>query len=247
MPHRLEFSVLHLSDLVVRFGKAETDRNVLNSVSVTFAPGSSTAIMGASGSGKSTLLNCAAGLLAPTSGRVLLDDLDLGSSDQATRDRVRRENFGYIYQEYNLIDALSVIQNVQLPTFFTQGKLTEQEALASLESVGMQEFSRRLPASLSGGQRQRVAIARALAVPRRVVFADEPTGALDSRTSRDVVHELTKLTQLGTALVLVTHDAVVASAMDRILILQDGHIVRELPGGDPFAASQAFTEITAAA
>ncbi|HYF71670.1 MAG TPA: ABC transporter ATP-binding protein [Nocardioides sp.] len=201
----------------------------LRSVSLSLRAGSFTAVMGPSGSGKSTLLNTAAGLDTPTSGQVLIGDVDIStmSADQLTR--FRREHVGFVFQAYNLIGHLTVAENVQLPVRLSgrEPDLARQAEL--LASVGLTGMADRLPGELSGGQAQRVAIARALINRPTVVFADEPTGALDSRTGAQVLQVLRATAErLGQTVVLVTHDPQVAAAADRVLFLADGRLVDQL-------------------
>ncbi|UFU08181.1 ABC transporter ATP-binding protein [Ruania halotolerans] len=201
----------------------------LRSVSLALIPGSSTAVMGPSGSGKSTFLNCAAGLDAPTSGQVFIGDTDLTtlSPDQVTR--LRRSQIGFVFQSYNLIEHLSVAENVQLPLLLDGRRADPQWQQFLLTAVGLDGIAERLPSELSGGQRQRVAIARALIARPTVVFADEPTGALDARTGAEVLEVLrTTARRLNQTLVLVTHDAQVASTADEVLFLADGSFVSHL-------------------
>ncbi|MGH3240025.1 MAG: ABC transporter ATP-binding protein, partial [Spirillospora sp.] len=167
---------------------AEGNRVVaLDGVSVSLPAGSFTAVMGPSGSGKSTLLQCAAGLDRPTEGRVFVDGAELTGDGEAELTRFRRERIGFVFQQFNLLPTLTVMQNVVLPLKLAGRKVDRREARAVLERVGLGERLGHLPSELSGGQQQRVAIARALVTKPRVVFADEPTGALDTRSARDVL------------------------------------------------------------
>ena len=215
--------MLKTVDLSKRFGG---NNLVLDGVSVAFDEASVTAIMGPSGSGKTTLLHCLSGMLRATSGKVLLDGVDITGLGRRRLEALRRTSFGFIFQDYNLIDALTAVQNVRLPSLFGGAEVTEPRVREMLALVGLSGLENRYPAELSGGQRQRVAIARALAAERRVVFADEPTGALDSASRREVLEHFAALP----AVVVVTHDPTVAAAASRVLFLYDGVIVDDRSG-----------------
>ncbi|GIG24575.1 ABC transporter ATP-binding protein [Cellulomonas denverensis] len=203
--------------------------DALAGVSLTLAAGSFTAVMGPSGSGKSTLLNCAAGLDRPTAGQVLIGDADLTALSPDAVTRLRRDRIGFVFQAYNLIGHLTVAENVALPLLLG-GREPDPELRAWLmAAVGLVGMEYRLPGELSGGQAQRVAIARALITRPAVVFADEPTGALDSQTGAQVLAVLRDTASaLGQTLVLVTHDPQVAAAADRVLFLADGRLAGHL-------------------
>lgn len=198
-------------------------------VSVTLPTGSFTAVMGPSGSGKSTLLNIAAGLDTPSAGRVVVGDREIGTLSADALTRFRREHVGFVFQAYNLIGHLSVRDNIELPMVLA-GRAAEPAWLAELVgSVGLTGLEQRRPGELSGGQAQRVAIARALLPRPDVVFADEPTGALDSRTGAQVLGVLRDTARrLAQTVVVVTHDPRVAAAADRVLFLADGRLVGHL-------------------
>lgn len=201
----------------------------LRGVSLALPRGSFTAVMGPSGSGKSTLLNCAAGLDSPTSGRVIVGEHEIGYLSPDALTRFRREQVGFVFQAYNLIGHLDVVDNIRLPMTLAR-RAPEPGWLAEvIDAVGLTGLERRLPGELSGGQAQRVAIARALLPRPTVVFADEPTGALDSRTGAQIL-ELLRSTarRLGQTVVLVTHDPGVAAGADRVLFLADGRLVDHL-------------------
>lgn len=201
----------------------------LQDISLAIKPGAFTAVMGPSGSGKSTFLNLAAGLDTPTSGQVVIGDTVITelSSDAVTR--FRRRHIGFVFQSYNLIGHLTVGENIQLPMLL-DGRRPDKEWQNTLtDSVGLSGMTDRLPSEISGGQAQRVAIARALITRPTVIFADEPTGALDRRTGEqvlDVLHNAAK--QFAQTLVLVTHDPHVASTADEVLFLADGRLSGEL-------------------
>ncbi|GAA1803630.1 ABC transporter ATP-binding protein [Actinomadura chokoriensis] len=206
---------------------AEGNRVVaLDGVSLSLPAGSFTAVMGPSGSGKSTLLQCAAGLDRPTEGRVFVDGAELTGGGEAALTRFRRQRIGFVFQQFNLLPTLDVLQNTVLPLKLAGRKVDRAAARAVLERVGLGDRLGHLPAELSGGQQQRVAIARALVTRPRVVFADEPTGALDTRSARDVLHLLREsVRESGQTVVMVTHDPVAASFAGSVLYLADGRIV----------------------
>lgn len=203
---------------------------ILRGVDLSLEAGTMTAIMGPSGSGKSTLLNCLAGLLRPTGGRVCFEGVDLVRAPARELDRLRRTDFGFVFQSYNLIEALNAEQNVLLPTLFTRLPLTSRDARRALADVDLDGLEHRHPDQLSGGQRQRVAIARAMAVRRKVLFADEPTGALDTDAGAAVMDDLVRLSESGTAVVVVTHDPVVAAYASEVVFLRDGRVVDTAAG-----------------
>jgi putative ABC transport system ATP-binding protein len=202
----------------------------LAGVDAAFARGTFTAVMGPSGSGKSTLLQTAAGLDRPTSGRVWVGDTELSRLSETKLTELRRDRIGFVFQAFNLIGALTVEENILLPSKLS-GSWPDRQWLASVvERVGLTQRLSHRPAQLSGGQQQRVAIARALAVRPDVVFADEPTGALDTQTAGEVLALLRSMVdEFGQTVVMVTHDPVAASYADRVLVLADGRIVRDLP------------------
>lgn len=201
----------------------------LQGISLGIRPGAFTAIMGPSGSGKSTFLNLAAGLDTPTSGQVLIGDTDLTRLSMDAVTRFRRRHVGFVFQAYNLVGHLTVGENIQLPMLLDGRRPDEQWQRELVDSVGLTGMTERLPSELSGGQAQRVAIARALVTRPTVVFADEPTGALDRRTGDQVLAVLRDAAErFAQTLVLVTHDPHVAAAADNALFLADGRLVGEL-------------------
>lgn len=201
----------------------------LHDVSLAIQPGSFTAVMGPSGSGKSTFLNCAAGLDTPTSGRVVIGGTDLTGLSQDAVTRFRRQHIGFVFQAYNLVGHLTVAENIRLPLQL-DGRRPEPQWQRNLTAaVGLAGKEDQLPGELSGGQAQRVAIARALIAGPTVVFADEPTGALDRATGDQVLQVLRSTAdRLGQTLVVVTHDPRVAAVADTVLFLADGHFAGEL-------------------
>ncbi|WP_067830998.1 ABC transporter ATP-binding protein [Actinomadura kijaniata] len=198
----------------------------LDGVSLALPAGSFTAVMGPSGSGKSTLLQCAAGLDRPTEGRVYVDGAELAGGGEAALTRFRRERIGFVFQRFNLLPTLTVMQNVTLPLKLAGRRVDRRRARSILERVGLGDRLHHRPAELSGGQQQRVAIARALVTEPKVVFADEPTGALDTRSAREVLALLQESVRVyGRTIVMVTHDPVAASHADQVLFLADGRLV----------------------
>ncbi|MGW1506162.1 ABC transporter ATP-binding protein [Streptomyces mirabilis] len=216
----------------------------LANVSLTLAPGTFTAVMGPSGSGKSTLLQCAAGLDRPTSGRVFVDGGEMAAGSEAKLTRFRRERIGFVFQHFNLLPMLTVLQNVTLPLRLAGRKIDRARCRTVLERVGLGDRLDHLPSQLSGGQQQRVAIARALVTEPRVVFADEPTGALDTRSARDVLKLLQEsVRSYGQAVVMVTHDPVAASYADSVLFLADGQLVGMMERPTAEAVAERMTHL----
>jgi putative ABC transport system ATP-binding protein len=220
-------SVLELRDVSRVHGSGETAVHALRAVSLNVAAGELVAVMGPSGSGKSTLLSLAGGLDSPTSGTVLIEGIDLAGLSRHELAAVRRRSAGYVFQDLNLIPALTAAENVALPRELdgVRPRAVRGEALAALEEVGLVELADRFPDELSGGQQQRVAIARALVGPRRLVLADEPTGALDSVAGELVLKLLRSRCDAGASGVLVTHEARHAAWADRVVFLRDGIMV----------------------
>jgi len=240
--HRAQHAPIHpssaapavvLDDITRTYASRAGEVHALRGVTHTFAAHSFTAIMGPSGSGKSTLLQCAAGLDLPTSGRVRVGGVDLDGLTEVQLTELRRDTMGFVFQAYNLLPALTAHDNVALPLRLAgrpPGRSTVRDAL---DRVGLAAQHHRRPSELSGGQQQRVSIARALVARPDVVFADEPTGALDRSTGRQVL-ELVRSTvdQEGLTVVMVTHDPVAASYADSVLFLEDGQVVGHLVGAD---------------
>jgi putative ABC transport system ATP-binding protein len=219
--------VLRVEGLTRIHGEGASAVTALDAVSMQVAVGELVAVMGSSGSGKSTLLHLAGGLDSPTSGEVSVEGTALSSLSRTQLAALRRRSIGYVFQELNLIPALTAAENVALPRELdgTKVKAARTEALAALEEVGLADLADRFPDELSGGQQQRVAIARALIGPRRLLLADEPTGALDSLTGEDVLRLIRARCDAGAAGVLVTHDARHAAWADRVVFLRDGRVV----------------------
>lgn len=202
----------------------------LNDVSLTVERGTFLAVMGPSGSGKSTLMHCAAGLDAPTGGSVRIDGQEIGGLNENRRTELRRERVGFVFQSYNLVPSLSVADNITLPLRLA-GRAPDRQWLHTLtERVGMADRLSHRPAELSGGQQQRAAIVRALVAKPAVVFADEPTGALDLRSAHEVLELLRELVdELGQTVVMVTHDPAAAAQAHEALVMADGRVVDTLP------------------
>ncbi|WP_445028612.1 ABC transporter ATP-binding protein [Streptomyces sp. SAS_270] len=216
---------LRLVKVSKTYGSAENAVTALDGVTLSLARGSFTAIMGPSGSGKSTLLQCAAGLDRPDSGIVRVDGAEMTGSGEAQLTKFRRNRIGFVFQQYNLLPTLTVAQNTVLPLKLARRRVDRARVREVLTSVGLGDRLGHLPDQLSGGQRQRVAIARALVTEPSVIFADEPTGALDTRSARDVLSLLQEAVRLhGRTVVMVTHDPVAASYADSVVFLADGRI-----------------------
>jgi putative ABC transport system ATP-binding protein len=222
------------ADLVVaqgltrQYGEGEAAVHALAGVSTSFPTGEFTAIMGASGSGKSTLMHCLAGLDRPTAGTVHLDGTEITKLDDARLTELRRDKIGFIFQSFNLVPVLTAQENILLPLSIA-GREPDQEWIDRLVGiVGLQDRLTHRPAELSGGQQQRVAVARALASRPAIVFADEPTGNLDSKTSEEVLQLLRhSVDEFGQTIVMVTHDHDAAQVADRLVTLQDGRIISD--------------------
>ncbi|MEU8525618.1 MULTISPECIES: ABC transporter ATP-binding protein [Streptomyces] len=225
------------------------DVRALDGVELAFPAGSFTAVMGPSGSGKSTLLQCAAGLDRPTSGRVEVGGVALEGLSERRLTLLRRDRIGFVFQSFNLLPSLTAAQNVALPLRLAGRRPSRAEVRGALERVGLGARAGHRPGELSGGQQQRVAIARALITRPAVLFGDEPTGALDTATSRDVLGMLRELVDReGQTIVMVTHDPVAASYADRVVFLVDGRVHGELtsPTAQQVATRMATLETGAA-
>ena len=220
-------SVLELRGVHRTHGRGEATVLALRGVSLSVRPGELVAVMGPSGSGKSTLLNLAGGLDAPTEGEVAVEGTVLGGLGRKALAALRRRRIGYVFQDLNLLPSLTAAENVALPLELdgVRPRRVRAQALAALDEVGLADLAHRFPDEMSGGQQQRVAIARALIGDRRLVLADEPTGALDSHTGEAVLKLLRARVDAGAAGVLVTHEARHAAWADRVIFLRDGEIV----------------------
>ncbi|MEU3723103.1 ABC transporter ATP-binding protein [Streptomyces sp. NPDC031705] len=213
------------------YGQGETQVVALDNVSVDFAQGQFTAIMGPSGSGKSTLMHCVAGLDTFSSGSVRIGDTELGSLKDKQLTQLRRDKIGFIFQAFNLLPTLTALENITLPMDIAGRKADKQWLDTVVDMVGLSGRLSHRPTQLSGGQQQRVAVARALAARPEIIFGDEPTGNLDSRSGAEVLGFLrNSVRELGQTVVMVTHDAVAASYADRVIFLADGRIVDEMYG-----------------
>ena len=221
-------AIVSAANLTRRYGAGEVAVDALREVSVDFAPARFAAIMGPSGSGKSTLMHILAGLDRPTSGTVTLDGVELGTLDDRALTLLRRERVGFIFQTFNLLPILDARENILLPLSIAGRSVDDAWFDELVDAVGIRDRLHHRPAQLSGGQQQRVAVARALVSRPAVVFADEPTGNLDSRASGEVL-ELLRLAvdRVGQTGVMVTHDAHAAAHSDRLVVLADGRIVRD--------------------
>lgn len=224
-------NVITLSNLIKKYRMEDIETTVLNQVSLTVESGEMLAIMGASGSGKSTLMNILGLLDKPCAGDYWLQHRNVAKLADNELAQIRNERIGFVFQQFNLLPRLTAIQNVALPLTYRREKLssaqTHQRALAALQRVNMQSFAHHRPTQLSGGQQQRVAIARALVGNPHVILADEPTGALDSKTGQAIMALFLTLHQEGRTLILITHDQQIASACQRKIVLSDGHIIAE--------------------
>ena len=228
-----------------RYGEGETAVDALGGVSLEVARGRLTAIMGPSGSGKSTLMHILAGLDRPTSGEVMLAGADITRMNDTELTRLRREHIGFVFQFFNLLPMLTAEENVVLPLELAGARPDRDWVDALLDATGLGARRRHRPAELSGGQQQRVAIARALVSQPTVVFADEPTGNLDSSMSAEILALLREsVSELGQTTVMVTHDAHAAAIADRVLFLADGHIVRDLGPSSAHTILDTLEEVT---
>jgi len=211
------------------YGSGETRVTALDAVDVEIETGRFTAIMGPSGSGKSTLMHCLAGLDSVTSGQVWIGDTELSALSDKKLTQLRRDAVGFVFQAFNLVPTLSALENITLPLDIAGRKPDQQWLDTVIDTVGLRDRLRHRPSELSGGQQQRVACARALASRPTIVFADEPTGNLDSRSGAEVLGFLRRsVDEFGQTIVMVTHDPGAASYADRVLFLADGRIVDEM-------------------
>jgi putative ABC transport system ATP-binding protein len=230
-------SFLDLRQVSKSYGEGSTLVHALDDVTLSVEPGQLVAVMGPSGSGKSTLLTIAGSLEEPTSGEVLIDGRSLVSMSRNDKSRLRRRTIGFVFQDFNLLAGLTAVENVSLPLEL-DGIPTRRArvmALSALEGVGIVERAEHYTDELSGGERQRVAIARAIVGDRRLLLADEPSGALDSANGEAVMKMIRDACKQGVAAVVVTHDAHLASWADWVLFLKDGHVVDQTAPGTPDA------------
>ena len=220
-------NVLELRSISKVYGRGAAEVQALRDISLTVAGGSMVAVMGPSGSGKSTLLTIAGTLEEPSTGAVLVNGQDVAAMSGGAKARVRRRTIGYVFQDFNLLPGLTAAENVSLPLELdgTSARRAHLAGLKALEDLGLGDLARRFPDELSGGERQRVAIARAVVGERSLLLADEPSGALDSVNAEGVMRLIHTYCKRGTAAVVVTHDAQLASWADRVVFLRDGRIV----------------------
>ncbi|MEP6762486.1 MAG: ABC transporter ATP-binding protein [Sporichthyaceae bacterium] len=238
-------TVLRIENLTRVHGHGESEVHALRGVSLSVQSGELVAVMGPSGSGKSTLLTIAGGLDSPTSGEVTIEGIVLGSLNRKQLAQLRRRSVGYVFQDFNLIPALTAAENVALPRELDgdSNRAARKLAQQALDEVGIGELADRFPDDMSGGQQQRVAIARAVVGDRRLVLADEPTGALDTETGEQVLRLLRARCDAGAAGVLVTHEARHAAWADRVVFLRDGLVIDEI--GPPSAVESLLDTSTA--
>ncbi|WP_329306772.1 ABC transporter ATP-binding protein [Streptomyces sp. NBC_01260] len=231
-------AAVRLRSVTRSYGRKSGAVTALDGVSLDIPRGTFTAVMGPSGSGKSTLLQCTAGLDRPTGGRVFLGDTELTGLSERRLTLLRRSRIGFVFQAFNLLPSLTAEQNVALPLRLAGRRPKRGEVLDVLERVGLRERAGHRPGELSGGQQQRVALARALVTRPDVLFGDEPTGALDTTTGREVLSMLRTMADGGQTVIMVTHDPVAASCADRVLFLADGRVQGELhsPAAEQIAA-----------
>ena len=232
--------LIELKDIYKIYPMGEETVHALDGVNITIDQGEFVAIVGSSGSGKSTAMNIIGCLDVPTSGTYHLGGVDVSTMEDDQQADIRNKMLGFIFQQYNLIPKLSVLENVELPLLYAgvPADQRRERAIRSLERVGLADKKKNLPSQLSGGQQQRVSIARALAGDPSVILADEPTGALDSKTGREVLGFLKKLNREGDTVVLITHDNSIAVKADRIIRLQDGKVIYDGDAHDPRAVVQ---------
>ena len=239
--------LIKLEHIYKTYRMGDTDINALDDISLEIFPGEFVAIVGQSGSGKSTCMNIIGCLDVPTSGSYFLQGVDVSTMRDDEQAGIRNIMLGFIFQQYNLIPKLNLLENVELPLLYAGVSAAErrERALHNLEKVGLAEKAQNLPKQLSGGQQQRVSIARALAGNPKVILADEPTGALDSRTGREVLGFLQKLHAEGATIVLITHDNSIARQAERIIRLADGRIIYDGAADAPQAVVTAESEVDA--
>ena len=238
-------AVVEAKEITRRYGEGDTAVDALRGCSIDVRRGELSAVMGPSGSGKSTLMHILAGLDRPTSGAVSIDGTDITALGDAELTKLRRKHIGFIFQFFNLLPMLTAEENIVLPLELAGGKIDKAWVDEVIKKIGLDDRRGHRPSELSGGQQQRVAIARALISKPTVVFADEPTGNLDSSTSAEILEILRdSVTTYGQTTVMVTHDANAAAIADRVLFLADGCIVRELRGANAHDILEAMDEVS---
>jgi putative ABC transport system ATP-binding protein len=239
-------TVVVARDVTRRYGEGETAVDALRGVSVEVPKGRLTAVMGPSGSGKSTLMHILAGLDKPTSGSVTVAGTEITTLKDSDLTKLRRNHIGFVFQFFNLLPMLTADENIKLPLSIAGEKVDKARYDELVAAVGLSDRLSHRPSELSGGQQQRVAIARALVSEPEVVFADEPTGNLDSKTGAEILELLRhSVEEMGQTIVMVTHEARAAVIADRVLYLADGKIVRELSGASQHEIGEAMEEIAA--
>jgi putative ABC transport system ATP-binding protein len=222
----LFMKTLSVIDLKKIYGKGDSEVRAINGITLEIQPHKFTAIVGQSGSGKSTLLHCIAGLDKPTSGKIFMDDLDLYTLNDDKLSKIRCEKFGFIFQSYNLIPVINIYDNIVLPISLSGKKVDKKYIKDLIIKLGLESQCKKFPNELSGGQQQRVAIARSLANKPSIIFADEPTGNLDSKTTEDVMNLLRIcVNEYKQTLIMITHNNEIAMSADNIINISDGKIL----------------------
>lgn len=218
-------SILNVINLSKTYGKGENKVQALKDINISFEKGKFTSIIGPSGSGKSTLLHCIAGLDSITSGKVIFDNKEISTLSENELSKLRREKYGFIFQSFNLISVVNVYENIVLPINIDNKKIDKDYIESLIDILGLKDKVDKFPNELSGGQQQRVAIARALSNKPEIIFADEPTGNLDTRTTYDVMKLLKKcVDEFGQTLIMITHNNEVAEMSDKIITIKDGKL-----------------------
>ncbi|MEW9077860.1 ABC transporter ATP-binding protein [Terrisporobacter glycolicus] len=218
-------SILDVINLSKTYGKGENKVQALNDINLSFEKGKFTTIIGPSGSGKSTLLHCMAGLDSITSGKVLLNDQDISKLSEDKLSKLRIEKFGFIFQSFNLIPVVNIYENIVLPINIDNKKIDKKYVDSLISILGLKDKINKFPNELSGGQQQRVAIARALANKPEIIFADEPTGNLDTKTTNEVMDFLKKcVNEFGQTLIMITHNNDIAKMADKVITIKDGNV-----------------------
>lgn len=218
-------SILNVINLSKTYGKGENKVQALNNINLSFEKGKFTTIIGPSGSGKSTLLHCMAGLDSITSGKVLLNDKDISKLSEDKLSKLRIEKFGFIFQSFNLIPVVNIYENIVLPINIDNKKIDKKYVDSLISILGLKDKINKFPNELSGGQQQRVAIARALANKPEIIFADEPTGNLDTKTTNEVMDLLKKcVNEFGQTLIMITHNNDIAKMADKVITIKDGNV-----------------------
>ncbi len=243
-------NIIQLERINKVYHTGEVDVHAVRDVSLTIGAGEFVAIMGSSGSGKSTMMNIVGCLDRPTSGRYLLDGVDVSDLHRDQLATIRNQKIGFVFQGFNLLSRTSALENVELPMLYTRTPVSARQqrerATAALESVGLGQRADHHPNQLSGGQQQRVAIARALANQPALILADEPTGNLDTQTSIEIMGVFQKLNNSGITIVMVTHELDIASYTRRNIIMRDGRVVSDLPVANRLIAEEEIAKLRAA-